>query len=324
MSAECMLVIGARGQIGAELVDALAGLHGEAKVIAADLSMPREAARARFERLDVLDSKRLGEVVDRYKVTQIWHLAAFLSATGEQAPLKAWTLNTGGLLNVLELAREKRLQRVFWPSSIAAFGPTTPKRNTPQLTVMEPATMYGISKLSGEHLCDYYHARFGVDVRSLRYPGVIGYKTPPGGGTTDYAVDIFQAARRGETYSCYLQPETTLPMIYMPDAIRAALELMDADAARIRVRTSYNVAGLSFSPAELAAAIRRRVPTFQIAYRPDFRQAIADTWPQAIDDSAAHRDWDWRAGFDLGGIVSDMLQNVPLEWAGARASAQAA
>ncbi len=309
-----ILVTGSNGQIGSELVDALADCHGDGCVVASDIAAPRGSSRTRFERLDVMDVRRLAEVVERYRITQIWHLAAFLSATGEKAPLKAWSLNTGGLLNVLEVAREKKLDRIFWPSSIAAFGPSTPRSNAPQQTVMDPRTMYGISKVSGEHLCAYFHAHFGVDVRSVRYPGVVSYKTPPGGGTTDYAVEIFQSARRGVIYESFLGPNSTLPMIYMPDAIRAALELMSADRAQLRVRTSYNLAGMSFSPAELADQIRHHVPGFKVRYRPDFRQAIADSWPQSIDDVAARRDWGWRAAFGLADMVADMLAHIPLEW----------
>ncbi len=318
MKRDSVLVIGANGQIGSELVEALADAFGEERVIASDITPPNGAGRVRFERVDVLDRGRLGEIVDRHRVTQVWNLAALLSAIGEKAPLKAWTLNTGGLLNVLEIAREKKFDRVFWPSSIAAFGPATPKRDTPQLTVMDPGTMYGITKLAGERLCDYYHAKHGVDVRSIRYPGVISYKTPPGGGTTDYAIEALQAAKRGEAYRCFLASDTTLPMIYMPDATRAALELMGADASRIVVRSSYNLAGASFCPSELAEQIRLRVPDFEISYRPDFRQAIAASWPESIDDSVACRDWGWRARFGLAAIVEDMLANLPVDWAAAK------
>jgi nucleoside-diphosphate-sugar epimerase len=311
---ERILVIGANGQIGSELVDALAAKHGTDNVIAADIAPASPFGAARYETIDVLDAGRLKQVIDGNGITQVYQLAALLSATGEQAPLKAWTLNMDGLLNILEIARERKEAgtplRVFWPSSIAAFGPHTPAVDTPQLTVMDPTTIYGISKQAGERLCEYYFARFGVDVRSIRYPGIISFKSPPGGGTTDYAIAIFHAALRGERYECFLGPETTLPMIYMPDAIRATIELMEAPAQQIRVRSSYNVAGVSFNPRELAAAIRHKLPKFEIVYKPDFRQAIAASWPQSIDDTYARADWGWRASVGLEDMTADMLKNV--------------
>ena len=309
---ERILVIGARGQIGSELTEALAAHFGAANVVAADLA-PAGTGAVAYERLDVLDRARLEAVIEARGITQVYQLAAMLSATGERDPGRAWALNMGGLMNVLELARQRPL-RVFWPSSIAAFGPGTPRDMTPQATVMDPATMYGVSKRSGEMLCDYYHAKFGVDVRSLRYPGVISWRTPPGGGTTDYAIDIFQAARRGEPYRCFLGPDTRLPMLYMPDAVRATLELMDADPARLTQWSSYNLAGLSFTPAELASAIRARAPGFAIEYAPDFRQGIAAGWPRSIDDTQARADWGWRPQYGLEAIVEDMLAHVPLVW----------
>ncbi len=314
---ERILVIGANGQIGSELVDALVAIHGVDNVIAADIA-PRSLFGANvYETVDVLDDGRLAQIVDSYGITQVYQLAALLSVTGEQAPLKAWTLNMNGLLNILELARERGAAgtplKVFWPSSIAAFGPHTPAVDTPQLAVMDPTTIYGISKQAGERLCEYYFARFGVDVRSIRYPGIISHKSPPGGGTTDYAVAIFHAAKRGERYTCYLGPETTLPMIYMPDAIRATIELMNAPAGQIRIRSAYNVAGLSFNPRELAQAIRREVPEFEIGYQPDQRQAIADTWPHSLDDTYARADWGWKARIGLTALVQDMLANLPIE-----------
>lgn len=312
---ERILVIGANGQIGSELVDALSEHHGVDNVIAADIAPHSLFGVRHYETLDVLDAARLAEIVERYGITQVYQLAALLSVTGEQAPLKAWTLNMSGLLNVLELARERgdlgKPLKVFWPSSIAAFGPHTPAVDTPQLSVMDPTTIYGISKQAGERLCEYYFSKFGVDVRSIRYPGIISYKSPPGGGTTDYAIAIFHAARRGERYTCYLAPETTLPMIYMPDAIRATIELMDAPAAQIRIRSAYNVAGVSFSPRELAEAIRRRVPGFQVVYQPDHRQAIAETWPHSLDDTYARADWGWKVRIGLDEMVADMLAHVP-------------
>lgn len=311
-----ILVIGANGQIGSELTDALAATHGADHVVAADIGPCSLYNAACYEKLDVLDSSQVARIVERHGVTQVYQLAALLSVTGEQAPLKAWTLNMTGLLNVLDLARERgqagKPLRIFWPSSIAAFGPHTPAIDTPQLAVMDPTTIYGISKLAGERLCAYYFAKFGIDVRSLRYPGIISYKSPPGGGTTDYAIAIFHAAKRGEPYTCYLGPETTLPMMYMPDAIRAAIELMAAPANRIRIRSAYNVAALSFNPRELAQAIRKHLLQFAINYQPDARQAIADTWPHSLDDSWARADWNWRAGIGLEQLVIDMLDNIKL------------
>lgn len=311
---EKILVIGANGQIGSELVDALTAQHGTENVIAADISPSSLYGAACYERLDVLDSQRLAQVVDSYAVTQVYQLAALLSVTGEQAPLKAWTLNMNGLLNILELARERaqagKPLRVFWPSSIAAFGPHTPAIDTPQLAVMDPTTIYGISKQAGERLCEYYFSKFAIDVRSIRYPGIISYKSPPGGGTTDYAIAIFHAAKRAEQYTCFLGPETTLPMIYMPDAIRATIQLMAAPAAQVRIRSAYNVAGLSFNPAQLAQVIKQHLPQFDIRYQPDERQAIADSWPQSLDDTHARADWGWHAAIGLDQMVTDMLANI--------------
>ena len=309
-----ILVIGANGQIGSELTDALADLHGEANVIAADIILPRQPHRVQFVCLDVLDSRRLREIVDRHSIGDVYLLAAVLSAKGEAAPLATWTLNVNGLLNVLELAREKKIARVFWPSSIAAFGPHSPSEATPQWAIMDPTTIYGASKQAGERLCEYYFTKFAVDVRSIRYPGVIGYRTPPGGGTTDYAIAIFQAAKRRERYQCFLDGSTTLPMIYMPDALRASMEIMNVASNRLRIRSSYNIAGLSFNPRELAAAIRRHVPGFEVSYAPDFREDIAQTWPRTIDDSEARRDWGWEPRFDIVRLTSDMLANVPIDW----------
>jgi nucleoside-diphosphate-sugar epimerase len=311
---ERILVIGANGQIGSELVEALAQKHGAQNVIAADLGARSIAGALRYETLDVLDSKRMAQLIDDNAITQVYQLAALLSVTGEQAPLRAWTLNMNGLLNILEIARERTAAgkplRVFWPSSIAVFGPHTPAVDTPQLSVMDPTTIYGISKLAGERLCEYYFSRYGVDVRSIRYPGIISFKSPPGGGTTDYAIAIFHAACSGETYSCFLGPESTLPMIYMPDAIRATIELMEAPAEQVCIRSSYNVAGLSFNPRQLAEAIHQRRADFRIEYRPDQRQAIADSWPQSLDDSCARADWGWQPRVSLAGLVDDMLLEI--------------
>ena len=314
---EKILVIGANGQIGSELVEALALQHGAANVIAADITPKSLYGAAIYEVIDVLNAQRIADVVEQYEVTQVYQLAALLSATGEKAPLKAWELNMDGLLNILELARVRKEAgkplKVFWPSSIAAFGPNTPAVNTPQYTVMDPSTIYGISKLAGERLCEYYYEKYGVDVRSIRYPGIISFKSPPGGGTTDYAIAIFHAALRGETYNCFLEAETALPMIYMPDAIRATISLMDAPATKLSIRSSYNVAGLSFNPRELAAAIKQNLPAFEIHYAPDSRQAIAASWPQSLDDSQARADWGWEAQVGLAQLVSDMLKNVRVE-----------
>jgi nucleoside-diphosphate-sugar epimerase len=311
---ERILIIGANGQIGSELVGALADRHGAANVIASDIGPDNVYGAARYTRLDVLDRDAVARLVADEGVTQVYQLAALLSATGEKAPLKAWTLNMDGLLNILEIARERGEAgtplKVFWPSSIAAFGPNTPRAATPQFTIMDPTSIYGISKLAGERLCEYYHAKYGVDVRSIRYPGIISYKSPPGGGTTDYAIAIFHAALRGDTYECFLGPETTLPMIYMPDAIRATIELMEAPAAQVAVRSSYNVAGVSFNPRELAAAIAAKRPGFRIAYAPDSRQQIADSWPQSLDDARATADWGWQARIGIEAMVNDMLENV--------------
>ncbi|MGK5045766.1 NAD-dependent epimerase/dehydratase family protein [Janthinobacterium sp. GB4P2] len=311
---ERILVIGANGQIGSELVGALAQQHGADNVIASDIGTNNLYQAKRYAQLNVLDKDGLATIIADENITQVYQLAAMLSATGEAAPLKAWSLNMDGLLNILELARERgetgKPLRIFWPSSIAAFGPNTPQVNTPQMTVMDPTSMYGISKLAGERLCEYYFNKYGVDVRSIRYPGIISYKSPPGGGTTDYAIAIFHAALRGERYDCFLDANTTLPMIYMPDAIRATIELMDAPVSQIKIRSSYNVAGVSFNPEQLAKAIVHMVPDFKISYKPDSRQAIADSWPQSLDDSKASADWGWKAQIGVEQMVTDMLANV--------------
>jgi len=305
-----ILVIGANGQLGSELSLALADLHGNANVVTADKVPNGRHAHIDHEMLDVTDFGQLTDVVTRRGITQIYHLAAALSATGESAPRWAWNLNMGGLLNVLETARVRGLEKVFWPSSIAAFGPTTPVDQVPQQTIMEPTTVYGISKLTGEGWCRWYFEKHGVDVRSLRYPGLISYKTLPGGGTTDYAIDIFHSAVKGSRYTCFLDEDEALPMLYMEDAVRATLELMEAPAGSITQRGSYNLAGISFTPAELAAEIRKHRPDFKVVYEPDFRQAIASGWPNSIDDSVARRDWNWNLRFHLGDIVKDMLRNL--------------
>ena len=309
MSAARILVIGANGQIGTELAAALAQRPGVASVVTSDLAPEGRVRGLAHEMLDVTDAAALRTVAQRHRITQVYHLAAALSASGEKHPQWAWNLNMGGLLNVLELARSMALERVFWPSSIAAFGPATP-RSAGQYTVMDPTTVYGISKLAGERWCAWYHAHHGVDVRSLRYPGLISWKTPPGGGTTDYAVEIFHAALKDGRYTCFLDADQALPMMYMDDAIRATLQLMDAPAERVIERTSYNLAGISFTPLQIAAAIRQRLASFTLDIEPDFRQAIAATWPRSIDDSAAQRDWGWRPRFDLEQLVDAMLDNL--------------
>lgn len=307
-----ILVIGACGQLGSELTLALGDLFGNANVIASDISGPNDAIAAfTFERLDIMNATNLAEVVDKHSITQIYHLAAILSAKGEENPKWAWNLNMTGLLNVLELAKEKQIKKVYWPSSIAVFGPTTPVDNTPQHTVMDPNTVYGISKQAGERWCEYYHKKYGVDVRSLRYPGLIGYKSMPGGGTTDYAVDIYHKALAGEHFTCFLDKGTFLPMMYMPDAIKATIDLMQAPQDQIKVRSSYNVAAFSFDPQEIADSIKARIPGFSISYAPDFRQAIADSWPNSIDDSEARNDWGWQPDYDMAGMTEDILTHLP-------------
>jgi nucleoside-diphosphate-sugar epimerase len=305
-----ILIIGANGQIGTELAVALADRHGRNAVITSDLAPQGKVPGLAHEALDCTDIGTLTAIVERHQITQVYHLAAALSARGEKHPMWAWDLNMKGLLNVLEVARSHKLARVFWPSSIAAFGPSTPQDHTPQKTVMDPQTVYGISKLAGEGWCDWYHRNHGVDVRSLRYPGLISWKTPPGGGTTDYAVEIFHAALKEGRYTCFLEAEQALPMMYMDDAIRATLSLMEAPAASVRERTSYNLAGISFTPLEIAAEIRKHVPGFSMDCVPDFRQAIAASWPRSIDDGAAQRDWGWKPGFGLAALVETMLRNL--------------
>lgn len=305
-----ILLIGANGQLGSELAAALADRHGQAAVVTSDLIANGPDPALRHERLDATDAKALADVVDRHGITQIYQLAAALSARGERDPGWAWSLNMTSLLNTLELAAQRHLDRVFWPSSIAAFGPTTPKDDTPQQTVMEPTTVYGVSKLAGEGWCRWYHAQRGVDVRSLRYPGLISHRTAPGGGTTDYAIDIFHAALREGRYTCFLEADQALPMMYMPDAVRATIELMEAPAPALSERGSYNLAAMSFTPRQIAAEIGRHVPGFVLSCEPDFRQAIASAWPRSIDDRVARRDWNWAPRYDLAAMVADMLANL--------------
>ncbi|MGC4102716.1 NAD-dependent epimerase/dehydratase family protein [Ferruginibacter sp.] len=312
MIKEKILVIGASGQIGVELTLALRKLYGNANVVASDLreQNPLLEGTGPYVSLDVMNKEMLHVQVIRQNITQIYLLAAILSATGEKNPNLAWSLNMQSLLNVLDIAREEKLTKVYWPSSIAVFGPTSPKQNCPQQTIIEPTTVYGISKYAGEFWCNYYYQRFGVDVRSLRYPGLISYKSAPGGGTTDYAVEIFHEALEEKKYECFLQEDTYLPMMYMPDAIRATIELMEAPAEKISVRTSYNLSGMSFSPKEIAAEIKKHIPEFSITYKPDYRQAIANSWPQSIEDTVARKDWGWKEEFDLAAMVKDMLANL--------------
>jgi nucleoside-diphosphate-sugar epimerase len=312
MQKERILVIGASGQIGVELTLGLRKIYGEANVIASDLreENPLLKGTGPYVSMDVMNKEMLHVQVIRQGITQIYLLAAILSATGEKNPNLAWHLNMQGLLNVLDIAREEKIHKVYWPSSIAVFGPTSPRQLCPQQTVIEPTTVYGISKYAGEFWCNYYFNRYGVDVRSLRYPGLISYKSAPGGGTTDYAVEIYHEALEENHYNCFLKEDTYLPMMYMPDAIRATIELMEAPADRIRVRTSYNLSAMSFSPKEIAESIRRHRPDFTISYAPDYRQSIADSWPQSIDDSVARNDWGWKEEYDLDRMTQDMLENL--------------
>lgn len=304
------LVIGAAGQLGVELVLALQERLGVEHVTIADIRVPDNEAlmRSPYVHLDATDRDALRAVLDQGPYETVYHLAAMLSATGEARPLAAWDLNMASLLNVLECAREGRVSKVFWPSSIAVFGPATPKEHVPQDAVLDPTTVYGISKQAGEWWCRYYHQRYGVDVRSLRYPGLIGHRSEPGGGTTDYAVDIFRYAALGKPYVCFLRPDSTLPMMYIEDAVQGTLQLMDAPSENILVRTSYNLGAMSFNPAELSEAIRRLMPDFEIQYAPDHRQAIADSWPASIDDSAARRDWGWEPAVNVEGLADCMLE----------------
>lgn len=305
-----ILLTGADGQIGSELALALAQRYGKEAVIISDIRESANPGGLQYEQLDVMDAARLAQLLEKYGITQIYHLAATLSAVGEQKPQFAWALNMGGLLNVLEAAVAHGVKRVFWPSSIGAFGPTTPVENTPQSAIMEPQTIYGISKLAGEGWCRWYFLKKGLDVRSVRYPGLISYKAPPGGGTTDYAVDIFHSAVAGKPYQCFLKPQTSLPMMYMPDAIAATIALMEADSDQLTVRGSYNLAAISFTPEQIAAEISRHVPGFQVDYVPDYRQQIADSWPDSIDDSAAQKDWGWQPAYDLAAMTRNMLENL--------------
>ena len=312
MVKEKILVIGASGQIGVELTLALRKIYGASNVIASDLREQNDLLQGTgpYVSLDVMNKEMLHVQVIRQGVTQIYLLAAILSATGEKNPNLAWHLNMQGLLNVLDIAKEEKLSKVYWPSSIAVFGPTSPKKNCPQQTIIEPTTVYGISKYAGEFWCNYFFMKYGVDVRSLRYPGLISYKSAPGGGTTDYAVEIFLDALEEKKYTCFLEKDTYLPMMYMPDAIRATIELMEAPKEKISTRTSYNISAMSFSPQEIATEIKKHIPEFRINYAPDYRQAIANSWPQSIDDSVARKDWGWNPEYDLADMTKDMLENL--------------
>jgi nucleoside-diphosphate-sugar epimerase len=312
MIKEKILVIGASGQIGVELTLALRKIYGNANVVASDLreQNPLLEGTGPYVSLDVMNKEMLHVQVIRQNFTQIYLLAAILSATGEKNPNLAWNLNMTGLLNVLDIAREEKIHKVYWPSSIAVFGPTSPKQNCPQQTIIEPSTVYGISKYAGEFWCHYYYQRFGVDVRSIRYPGLISYKSAPGGGTTDYAVEIFHEALEEKKYECFLKEDTYLPMMYIADAIRGTIELMEAPASKISIRTSYNLSGMSFSPKEIAGSIKKYIPAFSISYKPDYRQAIADSWPQSIDDTVARNDWGWKNEYDLDKMTREMLDNL--------------
>ena len=307
-----ILIIGASGQIGNELTMYLRNMYSNQNVIASDI---REASSivmesGPFEILDAMDYPAIEKIVTNYNITDVYLMAAMLSATAEKYPIKGWDLNMTSLFNVLNLAKDKKIEKVFWPSSIAVFGPTTPKTNTPQHTIMEPATVYGISKQTGERWCEYYHKRYGVDVRSIRYPGLISYKTPPGGGTTDYAIEIFHKAIENKKYTCFLNAQTALPMMFMDDAINATVNIMLAPPQKIKIRNAYNLAALSFNPQELAASIQKHIPDFTINYKPDFRQAIADSWPASIDDAVARKDWGWQHTIDLDKMTKIMIDNL--------------
>ncbi len=306
------LIIGASGQIGIELTMALRKLKGAENIIASDIknSEAEELKGGPFEILNVLNAEEIEAAINKYNVSEVYQLAALLSATSEKKPELAWDLNMNGLFNILDLAKSKKIEKVFWPSSIAVFGPTTPKENTPQYTIMEPNSVYGISKLAGERWCEYYFQKFGVDVRSLRYPGLVGFRSEPGGGTTDYAVEIFDHAIDKGHYNCFLREDTMLPMMMMEDAIRATINIMEAPMEQIKIRSSYNIAGCSFSPVQLAAEIKKHIPEFYMTCNPDFRQQLADSWPDSIDDVDARKDWNWQAQFDTARLVKTMISEL--------------
>lgn len=307
-----ILIIGACGQIGTELTANLRKIYGVENVIASDVRKLNNSVvnDGIFEVVNALDFNQIQELVEKYKITDVYLMAALLSATAEKNPAFAWDLNMNSLFHVLNLAKDGKIQKIFWPSSIAVFGPTTPKDNTPQFTVMEPSTVYGISKQAGERWAEYYHNIYGVDIRSIRYPGLISWTTPPGGGTTDYAVDIYYKALENASYECFLSENTGLPMMYMDDAIRATIQIMQAPKEQIKIRSSYNLSAISFTPKEIAAEIKKHIPDFTITYNPDFRQKIADSWPSSIDDSRAREDWGWNHEFDLAKMTQVMLENL--------------
>jgi len=308
-----ILITGATGQIGSELTIELRKRYGGDNVVAAGHKRKPSGKLLEsgpFEFIDTSDRESIKKIVEKYEIDTIYHLAAVLSATGEENPQLAWHVNMDGLYNMLEVAREQDVTKVFWPSSIAVFGPEAPRVNTPQNTVMIPRTMYGVTKVAGELLCNYYFAKFGLDVRSVRYPGIISSETPPGGGTTDYAVEIFYEAINKKRYTCFVREDTVLPMMYMPDCLKAAIDLMEADPSQIKCRTSYNLSAISFSAGELVAEIRKYIPDFKVEYKPDFRQKIADSWPMSIDDSAARKDWGWKPAYDLASMTKDMIEKL--------------
>ncbi|PZW41792.1 nucleoside-diphosphate-sugar epimerase [Mesonia algae] len=306
------LIIGACGQIGTELTLALREKHGNDNVIASDIREGSESLMSSgpFETLDATNYKAIEDIVMHYEIDEVYLMAAMLSATAEKFPMRGWNLNMDSLFNVLNLAKDKKISKLFWPSSIAVFGPSTPKFDTPQTTVMEPTTVYGISKQTGERWCEYYHNKYGVDVRSIRYPGLISYKTLPGGGTTDYAVEIYHEALKEGKYTSFLSEDTALPMMFMDDAIRATISLMETEADNLSIRSSYNLGGISFTPKELAASIQKEIPEFTIDYAPDFRQPIADSWPSSIDDSQAQKDWNWKHEYDINKMTKTMLDGL--------------
>ena len=309
---EKILVIGASGQIGSELTMSLRNLHGNENVFATDIKQPPQDVidSGPFQILDVMNDSALTHFLTRNKITQIYHLAAVLSGNAEKYPIKSWDINMSSLLNILSMCKELEIKRLFWPSSIAVFGLTTPIKNTPQLTITEPNTVYGISKLAGERWCEYYFNKYKVDVRSIRYPGLISYKTEAGGGTTDYAVEIYYEAIKNKKYECFLKEDATLPMMFMPDAIDGTINLMEADASKIKVRSSYNLSAISFNPEQIANEIKKHIPEFKITYNPDFRQKIAESWPQTIDDSVARNDWGWKYKFGLKEMTEVMLREI--------------
>ncbi len=307
-----ILIIGACGQIGTELTQKLRKIYGTENVIASDIRKLNVDVvnSGPFEVINALDFNQIEHLVEVHQITDVYLMAALLSATAEKNPAFAWDLNMNSLFHVLNLAKAGKIKKIFWPSSIAVFGPTTPKENTPQYTIMEPSTVYGISKQSGERWCEYYHNLFGVDVRSIRYPGLISWSSPPGGGTTDYAVDIYHKALENQSYECFLSAETKMPMMYMDDAIAATIQIMQAPAEQIKIRSSYNLAAMSFTPTEIAAEIQKHIPDFTISYAPDFRQKIADSWPASMDDSRAREDWGWNHHFALDNMTVDMLEHL--------------